>query len=104
MLTVAKYLIAALGVALLALLALMALMRRDHKVELVVSYATSPPAKVWRLLTDHAAEPQWLPAFGSVVRQPDVGGREVVRVGRLVHVDEVEVAREHRVQARRLWA
>ncbi len=33
-----------------------------------------------------------------------VGGQEVVRDGRLVHVDEDEVAREHRVQARRLWA
>jgi len=33
-----------------------------------------------------------------------VGGQEVVRDGRLVHVDEDEIAREHRVQARRLWA
>jgi cytosine/adenosine deaminase-related metal-dependent hydrolase len=32
-----------------------------------------------------------------------VGGAEVVRDGRLVHVDEDEIAREHRVQARRLW-
>jgi cytosine/adenosine deaminase-related metal-dependent hydrolase len=32
-----------------------------------------------------------------------VGGAEVVRDGRLVHVDEEEIAREHRVQARRLW-
>jgi uncharacterized protein YndB with AHSA1/START domain len=77
MLTAAKYLIAALGVALLAVVVLMALMRRDHTVELVVSYAKSPPAAVWRLLTDHAAEPQWLPAFRSVVRQADIGGREV---------------------------
>ncbi len=33
-----------------------------------------------------------------------VGGDEVVREGRLVHADEDEIAREHRVQARRLWA
>jgi cytosine/adenosine deaminase-related metal-dependent hydrolase len=32
-----------------------------------------------------------------------VGGAEVVRDGRLVRVDEDEIAREHRVQARRLW-
>jgi cytosine/adenosine deaminase-related metal-dependent hydrolase len=32
-----------------------------------------------------------------------VGGREVVRDGALVHVDEAEIAREHRVQAARLW-
>ena len=33
-----------------------------------------------------------------------VGGSEVVRDGRLVHADEDEIAHEHRVQARRLWA
>jgi cytosine/adenosine deaminase-related metal-dependent hydrolase len=33
-----------------------------------------------------------------------VGGEEVVRDGRLVHADEEEIAREHRVQARRLAA
>jgi 8-oxoguanine deaminase len=33
-----------------------------------------------------------------------VGGREVVRDGRLVNADEDEIAREHRAQARRLWA
>jgi cytosine/adenosine deaminase-related metal-dependent hydrolase len=33
-----------------------------------------------------------------------VGGEEVVRDGRLVHADEHEIAREHRIQARRLWA
>jgi cytosine/adenosine deaminase-related metal-dependent hydrolase len=33
-----------------------------------------------------------------------VGGDEVVRDGRLVNADEDEIAREHRVQARRLWA
>ena len=32
-----------------------------------------------------------------------VGGEEVVRDGRLVNADEHEIAREHRVQARRLW-
>jgi 8-oxoguanine deaminase len=32
-----------------------------------------------------------------------VAGAEVVRDGRLVRVDEDEIAREHRVQARRLW-
>jgi len=61
----------------LALVGVMAFMRRDHKVELVVTYPNSPPAAVWRLLTDHAAEPQWLPAFGSVVRQSDIGSHEV---------------------------
>jgi cytosine/adenosine deaminase-related metal-dependent hydrolase len=33
-----------------------------------------------------------------------VGGEEVVREGRLVKANEEEIAREHRVQARRLWA
>jgi cytosine/adenosine deaminase-related metal-dependent hydrolase len=33
-----------------------------------------------------------------------VGGRDVVREGRLVNADEEEIAREHRSQARRLWA
>ena len=32
-----------------------------------------------------------------------VGGREVVRDGALVNADEAEIAREHRVQAARLW-
>jgi cytosine/adenosine deaminase-related metal-dependent hydrolase len=32
-----------------------------------------------------------------------VGGEEVVTDGRLVNADEDEIAREHRVQARRLW-
>jgi uncharacterized protein YndB with AHSA1/START domain len=58
-------------------LGFMALVRRDHNVELVVTYRKSPPDAVWRLLTDHAAEPTWLPAFGTVVRQSDVGGHEV---------------------------
>jgi uncharacterized protein YndB with AHSA1/START domain len=42
-----------------------------------VTYARSEPAAVWRLLTDHAAEPRWLPAFGTVSRQPDIAGHEV---------------------------
>jgi uncharacterized protein YndB with AHSA1/START domain len=59
------------------LLALLAFMRRDHKVELVVTYQNTAPAAVWQLLTDHAAEPAWLPAFGSVLREPDIGGHAV---------------------------
>lgn len=74
---IAQWSIVAIGVAGLALVVFMAFARRDHKVELIVTYPKSPPAAVWRLLTDHASEPQWLPAFGSVVRQADIGGREV---------------------------
>ena len=74
---VGKYLLVATGLAAFALVGVMAFMRRDHKVELVVTYHQSPPAAIWRLLTDHAVEPQWLPAFGSVVRQADIGGHEV---------------------------
>jgi cytosine/adenosine deaminase-related metal-dependent hydrolase len=33
-----------------------------------------------------------------------VGGRDVVRDGRLVHADEEEIAREHRKHSERLWA
>jgi cytosine/adenosine deaminase-related metal-dependent hydrolase len=33
-----------------------------------------------------------------------VGGRDVVRGGALVRADEQEIAREHRKQARRMWA
>jgi cytosine/adenosine deaminase-related metal-dependent hydrolase len=32
-----------------------------------------------------------------------VGGEDVVRSGVLVAADEQEIAREHRIQARRLW-
>ena len=32
-----------------------------------------------------------------------VGGADVVRGGALVHADEQEIAREHRIQAQRLW-
>lgn len=74
---IAKWSIVASGVAGLALVVFMAFARRDHKVELIVTYPRSPPAAVWRLLTDHASEPRWLPAFGRVVRQADIGGREV---------------------------
>ncbi len=56
---------------------LMATLRRDHKVELVVTYPKSPPSAVWKLLTDHANEPTWLPAFATVTRQPDIGGQPV---------------------------
>jgi uncharacterized protein YndB with AHSA1/START domain len=74
---VGKYILMAVAVTALALVGVMAFMRRDHKVELVAMYPNSPPAAIWRLLTDHAAEPQWLPAFGAVVRQADLGGHEV---------------------------
>ena len=57
---VGKYLLWATVMAVFALVGVMAFMRRDHKVELVVTYPQSPPAAIWRLLTDHAAEPRWL--------------------------------------------
>jgi 8-oxoguanine deaminase len=50
------------------------------------------------------------PVAGLVLAGPHrvdrlvVGGEEVVRDGLLVHADEAEIAREHRVQARRLAA
>lgn len=65
------------AIVLTTALGFLALVRRDHKVELVVIYPKSPPAAVWRLLTDHAAEPTWLPAFGQVERQEDIGGHAV---------------------------
>ena len=68
-----KYLLVVAGIAVVG----MAFMRRDHKVELVVTYNQSPPAAIWRLLTDHAEEPKWRPTFGSVVREADIGGHEV---------------------------
>ena len=67
----------ATGIAAFALVGMMAFMRRDHKVELIVTYHQSPPEAIWRLLTNNAVEPQWLPAFGSVIRQPDIGGHEI---------------------------
>jgi cytosine/adenosine deaminase-related metal-dependent hydrolase len=48
------------------------------------------------------------PVAGLVLSGPHrverlyVAGEEVVRDGRLVHADEQEIAREHRIQARRL--
>ena len=72
-----KYSLFAAGAAAALLIGLMAFMRRDHKVEILATYHNSPPSAVWRLLTDHAAEPQWLPAFDSVVRQADIAGHEV---------------------------
>ena len=50
------------------------------------------------------------PVAGLVLSGPHrvdrlyVGGEEVVRDGRLVRADEEEIAREHRIQARRLAA
>ena len=50
------------------------------------------------------------PVSGLVLSGPHrvdrlyVGGEEVVRDGRLVRADEQEIAREHRIQARRLAA
>ena len=72
-----KWVLVAMAVAGLGVLGFMAFVHRDHKVELVVTYPKSPPGTVWRLLTDHAAEPKWLPAFGTVVRQADIAGHEV---------------------------
>ena len=74
---IGKYLLIAAAIAAFVVVAAMAFVRRDHKVELIATYHKSPPSAIWRLLTDHAAEPQWLPAFGTVVRQPDIGGHEV---------------------------
>jgi hypothetical protein len=67
----------AMALAVLGTVGFMAFVRRDHKVELVVTYSKSPRSAVWRLLTDHAAEPKWLPAFGTVLRQADIAGHEV---------------------------
>ena len=65
------------AIPIIAIVGVLAFMRRDHKVELVIAYPKSPPAAVWKLLTDHAAEPNWLPAFGSVTRLADVAGQPV---------------------------
>ena len=75
--TAAIFLLIAVVAAGVIVLAMMALMRRDHKVEMVVTYPRSAPSAVWALLTNHADEPRWLSAFKTVVRQPDVGGHEV---------------------------
>ena len=74
---IGKWLLIAIATAAVGAMAFMAFVRRDHKVELVVTYSKSPRHAVWRLLTEHGAEPNWLPAFGTVVRQPDIAGREV---------------------------
>jgi uncharacterized protein YndB with AHSA1/START domain len=74
---IGKYLLAVATIAIVAIVGVMAVIRRDHTVELLVTYAKSPPRAVWRLLTDHAAEPNWLPAFATVTRRPDIGGHEV---------------------------
>ena len=74
---VIKYSLLVVAAVVVGLLGLLAFMRRDHRVELVASYENTTPGAVWRLLTDHAAEPAWLPAFGSVVREPDIGGHAV---------------------------
>ena len=63
--------------AVVGVITLVAFTPHDHKVELRVTYHNSPPAAVWRMLTDHASEPQWLPVFGSVERQADSAGRPV---------------------------
>lgn len=72
-----KWVLVAIAVAVFGVLVFMAFVRRDHKVELIVTYPESPPSAVWRLLTDHAAEPTWLPSFGTVERQANIGGHEV---------------------------
>ena len=74
---IARVVLLAVAIAGLATIVFLAFARRDHTIELIVTYPKSPPSAVWRLLTDHASEPKWLPAFGSVVRQPDIAGREV---------------------------
>src|SRR5262249_40581805 len=74
---IGKWLLVVIAVAGLGVVGFMAFVRRDHKVELVVTYPNSPRSAVWHLLTDHAAEPTWLPAFGTVTRQADIAGHEV---------------------------
>jgi hypothetical protein len=74
---IVKHVLGMMGVIVLALITVMAFMRRDHKVELIVTYPKSSPAAVWRLLTDHASEPAWLPAFGVVLPEPDIAGHDV---------------------------
>jgi uncharacterized protein YndB with AHSA1/START domain len=66
-----------LGAAAVVLLGLIALTPRDHVVDIVAMYPKSSPDSVWRLLTDHAAEPAWLKAFSTVTREADNRGRPV---------------------------
>ena len=47
---IGRYLLGAIGISLLGLTTTMAVMRRDHKVELVITYAKSPPSAIWPLL------------------------------------------------------
>jgi hypothetical protein len=75
--TIVKGLSTGLAAALIATLAVVALTPHSHKVELVVTWPNTSPASVWRLLTEHAEEPRWLPLFASVERQPDDHGRQV---------------------------
>jgi hypothetical protein len=74
---IGKLVLLAIVVASLGSVGFLAFVRRDHKVELIVTYPKSPRSAVWRLLTDHTAEPKWLPAFSKVVRQADIAGHEV---------------------------
>ena len=68
---------AALPLLGLAALAVLAVMPRDHRVEIVAVWPSTPPARVWALLTDHASETAWFPLFESVERRPDDHGRPV---------------------------
>jgi hypothetical protein len=73
--------LAALFVIVIAVPAVVvAMLPRDHTVLLVATYPKSPPAAVWKLLTDHASEPAWLPAFARVTRLPDSEGRPVWQI------------------------
>jgi uncharacterized protein YndB with AHSA1/START domain len=67
----------AVAAVVIVSLAVVALTPRDHRVEIVATFPTTDPPEVWRLLTDHAAEPGWLPLFESVEREPDDHGRAV---------------------------
>jgi hypothetical protein len=75
--TLVAWLAAVLGVALLSIVALVAFTPHDHKVEFIVTWPSTPPARIWKLLTQHADEPRWLTFFASVERQPDDQGRPV---------------------------
>jgi len=74
---IVKCVLVVIAVVGLGAIGFMAFVRRDHKVELIVTYPKSPRSAVWHLLTDHGAEPKWLPPFGTVLRQPDIAGHEV---------------------------
>lgn len=71
---------AGLGVfGVVAVVVVITAIPRDHAVELLVQYPRSSPAAVWRVITDHGAEPTWLPAFGTVERLADDQERPVWR-------------------------